>query len=190
MPYLIGALRGLRRFRPRRLRLALDGQPLERTVFLGAVAIGRRYAGGMRIATRAILDDGLFDVCLVGDLRPAEVLCLLRRVYRGSHGHRPRVEFFGCREPRAESVGSAGFDCHADGESLGELPAVFRMSAERLRYVVGDPRARLSRGRQGSKVQPSASASGPTSRWNAFSPGPSSSPNGRSSIRPSTPNAV
>jgi diacylglycerol kinase (ATP) len=165
LSYVIGALRALRGFHPRPLRLALDGQPLERTVFLAAVAITRRYAGGIRIAPHAILDDGLFDVCLVGDLRPAEVLRVLPRLYRGGHCRHPQVEFFRCRELRAESVGPARVGWHADGEPLGELPAVFRVRPERLRYVVGELPARFSRGRRGSQPQPpSASARGPTVR--------------------------
>ena len=71
--------------------MRFDGRrpAFERRALGVAVANGPAYGGGIRIAPRALLDDGLFDVCLVG--RPASqarLLALLPRLYSGTHaGH-------------------------------------------------------------------------------------------------------
>jgi diacylglycerol kinase (ATP) len=122
LPYLAGVLRTLLAFRPRPMRFVLDGGPaLERRALGVAVAIGPRYGGGLTIAPQAVLDDGLLDVCLVGDLGPGQLLALLPRLYAGTHAGHPAVEFFRCRELRAECA-QRGVACQADGELLGELP--------------------------------------------------------------------
>src|SRR5438128_2608422 len=80
------------------------GQTLERRALGVAVAIGPRYGGGMRIAPRAVVDDGLFDVCIVGDVTPVELLALLPRMYAGTHAAHRAVEFFRCRDLAIEPL--------------------------------------------------------------------------------------
>jgi diacylglycerol kinase (ATP) len=133
--YFGGILRTLTAFRPRPMRLTIDGRVFERRALGIAVANGPTYGGGIRIAPRAILDDGLFDVCLVGDLSPARLLALLPRLYTGTHAGRKEVEFFRCRELTAELLGGDRVTCQADGELLEQLPATFRMQPRRLMCV-------------------------------------------------------
>jgi diacylglycerol kinase (ATP) len=138
LTYLAGVVRSLRAFRPRPLCFERDGQRFERRALSVAVALGPRYGGGMRIAPGAVMDDGLFDVCLVGDLSPRQVLALLPRLYAGTHARHPAVELFRCRELRVQPSGPAGgVSCQADGELLGELPAVFTIQPGGLRCVTG-----------------------------------------------------
>ena len=101
MPYFIGIVRTLAVFRPRPMRFVVDGQPLERRALGVAVANGPSYGGGMRIAPGAAIDDGLFDVCLIGHLHPMQLLALLPRLYAGTHAGHHAVEFFRCRELRS-----------------------------------------------------------------------------------------
>ena len=79
------------------MRLVADGRSLERRVLGIAVAIGPRYGGGMLIAPHAVVDDGWFDVCLIGDVTPLQLLALLPRLYAGTHGVHRAVELFRCR---------------------------------------------------------------------------------------------
>jgi diacylglycerol kinase (ATP) len=137
--YLAGVLRTLAAFRPRPVRFAVDGRAFERRVLGVAVAIGPRYGGGLRIAPRAVLDDGLFDVCVVGDVTPFEVLLLLPLVYAGRHGAHRAVEFFRCRELAIEPLEGAEVSCQADGELLERLPATFTIQSHALRCAAGEP---------------------------------------------------
>jgi diacylglycerol kinase (ATP) len=139
LPYLVAVVQGIWAFRPRRLRLVLDGGEviLERRAIGLAVAIGPAYGGGLRIAPRAVIDDGLLDVCLVGDLRPLQLLALLPRCFRGTHDRHPKVELFRCRELSVDAAAADRTGCQADGELVGELPARFWIEPGGLRCVVG-----------------------------------------------------
>jgi diacylglycerol kinase (ATP) len=136
--YLMGIVQTLSAFRPLPLRLVLDGQPIVRRALGVAVAIGPRYGGGMRIAPQAVLDDGLFDICVVGDLSPTRLLALLPRLYAGTHTSHSAVEFFRCRELRVEALAPREVCCQADGELLDGLPAVFSIESRALVCVAGE----------------------------------------------------
>jgi len=54
-------------------------------VLIAAIANGQYLGGGMHIAPRAELADGLLDVVCVGDLSRARFLRLFPKVYKGAH---------------------------------------------------------------------------------------------------------
>jgi diacylglycerol kinase (ATP) len=136
VPYVWGVIQALWGADCSRMRLSLDGRDLEQPVFLVAVANGASYGGGMRIAPDAMIDDGVFDVCVVGQISRLEVLRLVPRIYSGGHRSHLAVQFFRCREVRAESA-SAVVRCQADGELVGHLPASFAIHPRGLQCVTG-----------------------------------------------------
>ena len=66
--YLFTTLSELRRFSNRRVSLTIDGFTSAHDILFIAIANGAYYGGGMRIAPDARPDDGLLDVCVVGDI--------------------------------------------------------------------------------------------------------------------------
>jgi diacylglycerol kinase (ATP) len=135
LPYVLGVLQTLGQLRSSRMRIGLDGQSVDRRVLLAAVANGASYGGGMRVAPEAVPDDGLFDVCVIGEIGRLGILRLVPKMYSGGHRSHPAVAFFRCRELRAES--DDGVRCQADGELVGGLPASFRIHPGGLRCVTG-----------------------------------------------------
>ncbi len=135
LPYVWAVLQTLWRYNSPRMRISLDERKLDHPVFLVAVGIGACYGGGMRIVPDAVIDDGLFDVCVVGEVGRLEVLRLVPRMYSGGHRGHEAVQFFRCREVRAESA--APVRCQADGERAGDLPASFKIHAGGLQCVTG-----------------------------------------------------
>jgi diacylglycerol kinase (ATP) len=135
LPYVLGVLRTLGQLRSPRMRIGLDGQSVDGNVLLVAVANGASYGGGMRVAPEAVPDDGLFDVCVIGEISRLGVLRLVPAMYSGGHRSHPAVTFFRCRELRAQS--DDGVRCQADGELVGGLPARFRIHPGGLRCVTG-----------------------------------------------------
>lgn len=133
LPYLLGILQTLWRYRPQPVRLVADGRVLERKVLLVAVANCPTYAGGMRIAPDAVPDDGCFHVCLVGDLPPLEVLRLLPKIFSGGHRYHLGCEFLRCRELHVTST--VTLHCQADGELAGSLPVTFRLHRGGIRCI-------------------------------------------------------
>jgi diacylglycerol kinase (ATP) len=116
LPYLLGALSTLGRFRPMDVEVTVDDQRLSGPSMLVAIANGRFYGGGMQIAPRARPDDGQLDVCFAGDLGRIELLNLLRQVYSGTHIRHPKVRMVRGRRVRLQV--KAGVRAHLDGEPL------------------------------------------------------------------------
>ena len=85
-----------------------------------AFANGPYYGGGMKICPDARSDDGLFDVCMVGDLSRFAALKELPGIYRALHVNHPQVEIARVRSLKIE--GEAAARVHLDGESFGTIP--------------------------------------------------------------------
>jgi diacylglycerol kinase (ATP) len=116
--------------RPARFTLTLDGRRQELAAWLVVVANGRSYGGGMRVAPGARLDDGQFDVVVVGDLGRAGFLATFPKVYSGRHLEHPLVGVHHAR--RVELAADRPRAVYADGEHAGELPMAFELEPSAL----------------------------------------------------------
>jgi len=125
--YLIGTVKGLIQYRNQRVRLRVDDETLEQVVNTVAVANGRFFGGSMMIAPWAILDDGLFDVVIVGDVGPATFLRYLGRIYRGEHLGLPEITVLTGKSVEALPLGKASVFVDVDGEQPGRLPAHYEV---------------------------------------------------------------
>lgn len=122
--YVLAMLRTLRTYRPSRLRVTVDGHARVMAAWLVAVANTRTYASGMMIAPDAAVDDGLLDVCVVGDLSRAEFLRTFPSVYRGGHVSNTKVTMRrGARVTIESADPMEPLELWASGERAGPLPA-------------------------------------------------------------------
>ncbi|MFJ6461912.1 diacylglycerol kinase [Streptomyces sp. NPDC091387] len=118
--YDLAILAELAAFRPITYRMSLDGGPVrEIEATLIAVGNGSTYGGGMRICADAVMDDGLFDVTVVGDCSRTTLLKVFPKVYKGTHLGHPVVTVHRVSSIALEAVGVTAY---ADGEPLGALP--------------------------------------------------------------------
>ncbi len=122
--YMLATVNELRRFRNHALRITLRGDSGEKTLhgqfLFVAFANGPYYGGGMQICPGARTDDGLLDVCMVGNLSRFEALRELPGIYAAKHVNHPQVRIERVRSMRIE--GDAGARVHLDGEPFGAVP--------------------------------------------------------------------
>jgi len=123
--YVAAIFRTLAVYRPQEFRITVDGEAHEITAWLVAVGNGPSYAGGMRVAPGARLDDGILDVTVVGAVSRAALVANLPKIFSGRHVAHPDVHLF--RGSRVEvapgAPGGFAMECYADGERVGPLPA-------------------------------------------------------------------
>jgi YegS/Rv2252/BmrU family lipid kinase len=140
LSFMWGTARAAVRYKNKRVKIFFDGDEddsLEATINNVAVANGRYFGGGMKIAPDAELDDGKFDVVVLGDMTTMDFLKDGLKVYSGSHLKMPKVS-----HRRATRVDARPADpadevlLDVDGETPGNLPASFTLLPRALQVVV------------------------------------------------------
>ena len=124
--YVAAVYQSLIKFQPTQMRLTLDGETRDVCAMLCAVANAQSYGGGMRIAPKARLNDGLLDVCLVTAGSKWQFVKAFPRVYKGTHITHPDVVMLRAKEIRIES--ETDLPILVDGEIVGTTPAEFTVS--------------------------------------------------------------
>lgn len=114
--YFLGLVRALRRFRPIPIRVRLDDETIEETVMIIVVGNGFCLAGGFYVCPGAVADDGLFDVCIVKEVKGLQIPLVLSRVLRGTHVKHPRVYMRRARSIEITAMGSEPLFFQLDGE--------------------------------------------------------------------------
>jgi YegS/Rv2252/BmrU family lipid kinase len=141
--FLAGAVISLLTHRNTLIRLRLDDGPvLSRRIRTVAIANGAYLGGGMWIAPKARLDDGRFDVVTIGDVSRTLGIRSLPMLYRGTHGQLAQVEFDRARRVEIDSEQPIGVE--ADGELVGNTPAVFEIVPGALQVIDWSPSGILS----------------------------------------------
>lgn len=127
--FLVGTLRAMLQYRNQGVNLSVDGGPPRATRIVNlAVANGRYFGGGMMIAPRAKIDDGVFDVVGLENLSASEQLRLTRHLYAGSILGQPGVTYVRGSKIHVEpAVPGEKVLLDVDGEAPGMLPATFEI---------------------------------------------------------------
>lgn len=134
IPYVISLLITLIHYQNKDVEIYIDGRNLETRANLVMVCNGQYLAGGMHAAPHASLDDGAFDVILVGDFGKLEFIATVPKVYSGTHLTHPKVdEYRGVKEVRVEA--QERMFIQAEGESMGEAPVTFRIIPQALKVL-------------------------------------------------------
>lgn len=123
LAFLLGSLRASLAYRNAPVRVRVDGRPfLEGRVFLVAIANGRYFGGGMKIAPHADPSDGRFEVIAIGDIGKFEAFGLATKIYRGAHLEMAKTTLGRGSIIEAEPLDGADVLLDVDGETPGRLP--------------------------------------------------------------------
>ena len=120
-------------YRNKRVRIRVDGENLpEGEYLIGAVANGKIFGKGMKIAPGARLDDGLFDTVLVRGFKFLEFCRHGWKLMNGSHITHPKVTVIRGSKVEAWPEDNEDVLLELDGEQLGRLPATFEIIPRNL----------------------------------------------------------
>ena len=133
IPYLLGILKHMAAYKGMEVTLTIDKESFDQKVMFVDVAIGKYVGSGMTIAPLAKMDDGLFDIIVVGNFGRIESLIRLPTLYRGTHLKDPRIGFF--RGKHVELSSEESLSIHVEGEYIGQTPAIFDILPRRLKVV-------------------------------------------------------
>jgi diacylglycerol kinase (ATP) len=135
IPFLSSLFVKLLTYQNKTVEVTLDGQQRLQKKANSIFVCNGRYAGGsMHIGPHAALDDGLFDVVIIGDTGKLEIVANVPRIYRGTHLSHPKVAEYRAREIRVKA--RERMLLQADGELIGEAPATFQIIPQALHVLV------------------------------------------------------
>lgn len=113
----------------------LDEDPPQRlSLWNVVIANGAYAAGGLHVAPRAELDDGLLDVMLILDSTPLDLAGLAAEFFLGDYLEDPSVMYQRARSVRVEAAPELRF--LVDGEMLTGQPFQFALEPRALDVVV------------------------------------------------------
>jgi len=102
-------------------------------ILLAAFANTPYYGGGMKIAPRAQMNDGLLDACVIAAMHPLKLFCLFPTVYSGRHLAVREVDYFQTSAVRIEP--DPPLDVYADGEFVCRSPVEISVARSALTVI-------------------------------------------------------
>ncbi|OGQ88885.1 MAG: hypothetical protein A2289_23155 [Deltaproteobacteria bacterium RIFOXYA12_FULL_58_15] len=133
--FFLGTVKGLVQYKNQRVRLRVDEHEEELKINTVAVANGRYFGGSMMIAPKAILDDGMLDVVVIGDVGLATFVRYSGDIYKGKHLHLPAIRTFRGRRIEAVPVGKDPVLIDLDGEQPGQLPVTYEVLHKAIKIL-------------------------------------------------------
>ncbi len=130
--YLLGLVAALKRFRPIEATITAQGRAFRQKITIIEVANGRYIGGGMLVAPKAELSDGLFDVCYVDAVNRKQIVRLLPLFVTGKFlslpiAHAMRVDQI--------EIAAPGMTIDMDGELIPMEHARFSILPGALRIA-------------------------------------------------------
>ena len=135
LSFLLGTATTLMLYRNKELEVTIDDETvINEKMSLVVVANGKYFGGGMKVAPEAVLDDGLFDVIIFGDLSKPDFIRSFPLVYEGRHMSHPKLRLIRGSRVKVTSGGTALVEL--DGEIPGYDDVVFTIMPKALKLLV------------------------------------------------------
>lgn len=118
MSYVLGAVRTFIKYpQAPYVRLSHDGGDIEQKSHQISIMNGKRMGGTFFMAPDADIHDGLFDLCMAGELTRRDMVSLILAYTKGTQASNPKIQTL--RSSRYEiTAPMGGLVAHADGETI------------------------------------------------------------------------
>lgn len=131
LAYAITGVRKLADLQPRRAHITGPGVDLESEFLIFAVGNARSTGGGTRITPRAMVTDGLIDLCIVEAMPRGDFAKLLMRIKKGEHLDEDGVRYF--QLPSVTIAADGPVSVNVDGEASEATTLSYRARPQDLR---------------------------------------------------------
>ena len=98
------------------------------------IANGRYFGGGMEVAPLAKMDDGLFDIIILGNLNKLELISNLPKIYKGTHLSHPKINRYLGKHIKVRSSDKALVEL--DGEQPGTIDAEYTIIPKGIKVLI------------------------------------------------------
>lgn len=116
--YVVAALRTIfLYFNAPRVRIDYDNQNITQPSLMVSIMNGRRMGGGFMMAPTADTDDGLLDLCIVGQLSRVGILAMIPRFMKGTQSSQSKITTGQAAKIHVIAL-EGTLPVHADGETI------------------------------------------------------------------------
>ena len=130
--YVLGVFYRLLGLRFHHMQLTLDGRRIEADNCFVEFCNSRYTGGRMLMAPAARIDDGWFDVVVVGPIRRLSLLTTFPKIFKGTHEQNPAVRIY--RAKTADVLTDPPKALLPDGEIFGSTPTQVTIHPQMVRY--------------------------------------------------------
>ncbi len=130
--YVVGVFHRMLSLQFHRMELEIDGMRLDGDNCFVEFCNSRYTGGKMLMAPDAKIDDGLFDVVVVGPLSRRSLLATFPKIFKGTHGLNPAVRFYQARTASVKT--DPPKTLLPDGELFGSTPTQVTIHPRQVRY--------------------------------------------------------
>jgi YegS/Rv2252/BmrU family lipid kinase len=133
LAYILGIILTVFNYKSYKLSISIDGKIISLDALLVAIANGRYYGGGINVAPKAEINDGLFNICAIEKVGRFKILTLFPKVIKGTHAEIKEVSFYSGSKVRIESDEEIAFNI--DGEITKGKEAEFKMIKNGIKII-------------------------------------------------------
>jgi len=135
MTFIFSALSTFMTFRHKKIRIRWDDQSYEGKVLEVVVANGVYFGSGLGIAPEAKMDDGLFELIILGNVGVIDYLKNFGRLRKAEKIIHPEIKYYRTSNVSIEPLGQRAI-VEADGEIEGHAPLEFTCLKGALPFLV------------------------------------------------------
>lgn len=131
--YRLAPIRAILAWRAADYRVRLDGEEIATKGHTVVVANSGTYGHGLDIVPSAVVDDGLIDVLIAGDMPRWKIASLMREATHGTHVRHPQMDVRTGKEITIDA--DRPLPVCVDGDYLTDLPVTVRLRPAVLRML-------------------------------------------------------
>ena len=115
MVYIVATIITVFSVKPIDIDMILDGKEIKKNALLIAVMNGKYYGGGFLPTPMADIQDGLFNICVVEDMKFSRIVKVLPKYFKGEHLGIPEISFYQAKTAILNTPNEVLYGC--DGET-------------------------------------------------------------------------
>lgn len=133
LAYVMAAIKEIATFQSRKIEFLIDNQKMSADVMMITVCNGNYYGGGMKVAPKASLKDGFFDVYVIKKINKLKLLFLFPTIFSGKHVKYKEVSFYRAKKVKITSENQ--LKVNADGELINSNSLEFEILQQQLEVI-------------------------------------------------------
>ncbi len=131
--YISQLIKTLKKYKEPRMKFEIDSEKYEDDIFAILAGVCKYAGNSMLLVPNADPRDGFFHLTIAKKIKRTKVIRNLHRLFNGSFVNLEEVSVHECKRLQ---INTAGLPIQADGESIGETPAMFEIFEKKLHVVI------------------------------------------------------